>query len=226
MNNYTIKPLCLGHILRPKNNMIYQSEDNSKIQFPLIAYYAEWGNHKILIDTGGAAPDGKRWMPYTRTVGESMEAQLKKIRVRPEEIDAVILTHLHWDHAGNNQLFPNAKFYVQSKEAADLHKPGVDTALVEKTPYTLIYGDTDLFPGVRLVLAPGHSPGMQCVLIQTAQGEVMLTGDLLPLYENWESKMPNGVLYDLDVINSSILKVSRLCSRILPGHDSKVFEPI
>jgi glyoxylase-like metal-dependent hydrolase (beta-lactamase superfamily II) len=206
--------------------MIYQSEDNSKIQFPLIAYYAEWGNHKILIDTGGAAPDGKRWMPYTRTVGESMEAQLKKIRVRPEEIDAVILTHLHWDHAGNNQLFPNAKFYVQSKEAADLHKPGVDTALVEKTPYTLIYGDTDLFPGVRLVLAPGHSPGMQCVLIQTAQGEVMLTGDLLPLYENWESKMPNGVFYDLDVINSSILKVSRLCSRILPGHDSKVFEPI
>ncbi|MGD9154031.1 MAG: N-acyl homoserine lactonase family protein [Bacillota bacterium] len=226
MINYTIKPLCLGHILRPKNNMIYQSEDNSKIQFPLIAYYAEWGNHKILIDTGGAAPDGKRWMPYTRTVGESMEAQLKKIRVRPEEIDAVILTHLHWDHAGNNQLFPNAKFYVQSKEAADLHKPGVDTALVEKTPYTLIYGDTDLFPGVRLVLAPGHSPGMQCVLIQTAQGEVMLTGDLLPLYENWESKMPNGVFYDLDVINSSILKVSRLCSRILPGHDSKVFEPI
>ena len=195
---YKITPLCLGHIQRPKTNMIYQCGDSAIQDFPLIAFYLENDEHKIMVDTGGTAPDGKKWMPYQRSDNESMEAQLAAIRVDPKEIDTVILTHLHWDHAGNNTLFPNAIFYA--------------------------HGDTILFPGIRLVLTPGHSKGSQCVIVDTIDGEVGITGDLIPTYENWEAdpKIPNGGNYDIEIITKSVEKIGHLCKKILPGHDNKV----
>ena len=56
---YKITPLCLGHIQRPKTNMIYQCGDSAIQDFPLIAFYLENDEHKIMVDTGGTAPDGK-----------------------------------------------------------------------------------------------------------------------------------------------------------------------
>ena len=222
---YKITPLCLGHIQRPKTNMIYQCGDSSIQDFPLIAFYLENDEHKIRVDTGGTAPDGKKWMPYQRSDNESMEAQLAAIRVDPKEIDTVILTHLHWDHAGNNTLFPNAIFYAQRFECENLEQPGVDVFEVSKTVYMPVDGDTILFPGIRLVLTPGHSRGSQCVIVDTIDGEVGITGDLIPTYENWEAdpKIPNGGNYDIEIITKSIEKIGHLCKKILPGHDNKVF---
>ena len=221
---YKITPLCLGHIQRPKTNMIYQCGDSAIQDFPLIAFYLENDEHKIMVDTGGTAPDGKKWMPYQRSDNESMEAQLAAIRVDPKEIDTVILTHLHWDHAGNNTLFPNAIFYAQRFECENLEQPGVDVFEVSKTVYMPVDGNTILFPGIRLVLTPGHSRGSQCVIVDTIDGEVGITGDLIPTYENWEAdpKIPNGGNYDIEIITKSIEKIGHLCKKILPGHDNKV----
>ena len=226
MDTYKIIPLCLGHIQRPRSNMVYGCGDDTVTTYPLISYYIEGNGHKIIVDTGGTAPDGEKWMPYERKSNESMEMQLKKIDVDPMDIDTVILTYLHWDHAGNNGLFANAKFYVQRLECADLNQPGVDTAVVSKTSYIPVDGDKELYPGIRLILAPGHSAGMQCVLVSAGQGRYLLTGDLIPLYENWEAdpKIPNGGMYDLEVITESIRKVEKICDHILPGHDNIVFE--
>lgn len=226
MDTYKIIPLCLGRIWRPRSNMVYGSGDDTVTAYPLISYYIEGNGHQIIVDTGGTAPNGEKWMPYERKSDEGMEAQLKKTGVDPGDIDTVILTHLHWDHAGNNGLFANAKFYVQRLECEDLNRPGVDTAVVSKTSYIPVDGDKELYPGIRLILAPGHSAGMQCVLVSVAQGRYLLTGDLIPLYENWEAdpKIPNGGMYDLEVITESIRKVEKICDQILPGHDGRVFE--
>lgn len=225
MSIYKVIPLCLGHIQRPKTNMVYNCGDTTLTDFPLISYYLESAEHKIIVDTGGTAPDGKKWMPYQRRDQESMESQLAAIHVDPKDIDTVILTHLHWDHAGNNELFTNAKFYVQKKECEDFHQPGVDAEVVARTEYTLVDGDVELYPGIQLILAPGHSPGMQCVLVSTDSGKKMIMGDLIPMYENWEAepKIPNGGFYDLEVIRNSVKKTAGLCDEILPGHDHKVF---
>ena len=188
--------------------------------------------HKILVDTGGAQPDGVKWQPYYRTERESLDQALQDIGVSPEEIDMVILTHLHWDHASNNRLFPRARFIVQKKEYDYLMapepevKPGYDLSRVLKTKYELVDGDSDIIPGISVVLAPGHSAGMQCVVVETRAGKYILGGDLITLFENWEAKphVPNGVHYDLKTILESLDKIDRIQGAVLPGHDQEVFD--
>jgi len=201
------------------------------MEFTLMAYYLESDRYKILVDTGGTPPDGKRWQPYSRLEGESLDQALAAIGVAPEDIDTVILTHLHWDHASNNHLFPKARFFVQRKEYDYLTAPepavknGFDPDLVMKTNYEFIDGDCEIVEGVSVVLTPGHSAGMQCVVVETTAGKYVLGGDLITLFVNWEAipHIPNGVCYDLDLMVKSMEKVDKLHGTVLPGHDEKVF---
>ena len=232
MNNYTIQPLRLGTIRRKKEIMPYQSSITNILDFPLIAYYLEGASRKVLVDTGGVPPGGINWQPYIRLENEALDKALQNIGVSCEEIDIVILTHLHWDHASNNHLFPKARFMVQKREydyvraPASEIKPGYDIELVLKNEYELIDGDCDIIPGISVVLAPGHSVGMQCVVIETKAGKYILGGDLITLLENWKAKprIPSGIFYDLNVMLESLAKIDRIHGRVLPGHDPEVFK--
>jgi N-acyl homoserine lactone hydrolase len=234
VETYVIKPLRLGTIIRKKEPMSYKCDDASVQPFPLISYYLESENHKIIVDTGGDEPDGVKWMPYTRTEDESLENALGKIGVRCENIDIVILTHLHWDHCCNNHLFPNARFIVQKKEYDFLFSPELQNIkgylkdLMLQTKYELVDGDKEIVDGISVALAPGHSPGMQCVLVTTAAGLYVLGGDLITLFENWEAvpHIPDGVYYNFESMLKSLDKIDALCKSggtVLPGHDQKVF---
>jgi len=231
MDYYTIRPLRLGTIRRKKGNMSHNCGISDVMDFPLISYYVEGADHKILVDTGGTPPDGVKWQPYSRTEKESLDQALHNIAVSPEEIDTVILTHLHWDHASNNHMLPNARFIVQKKEYDYLLAPepevkeGYELDLVLKTEYKLVDGDTDVIPGISVVLAPGHSAGMQCVVVETRAGKYILGGDLITLFENWEAEphIPNGVFYDLNIMLESVEKIDRINGIVLPGHDQEVF---
>jgi glyoxylase-like metal-dependent hydrolase (beta-lactamase superfamily II) len=231
MNNYIIRPLRLGTISRKKENMSYGCGVTDIIDFPLISYYLEGAGHKIIVDTGGSPPDGVKWQPYHRTENECLGKSLQSIGVSPEEIDIVILTHLHWDHASNNHIFPNAQFIVQKKEYDYLTAPqpeikvGYELDLVLQTKYELVDGDTNIVPGIHVVLAPGHSTGMQCVVVDTRAGKYILGGDLITLFENWEAEphVPNGIFYDLNIMLESLEKIDRLNGIVLPGHDQEVF---
>jgi N-acyl homoserine lactone hydrolase len=231
MDYYTIQPLRLGTIRRKKENMSYKCGVVDIINFPLISYYLEGASQKIIVDTGGTPPDGVKWQPYFRTENESLDKALHNIGVSPEEIDIVILTHLHWDHASNNCLFPKARFIVQKQEYDYLITPepeakeGYDLGLVLKTEYELVDGDGTVIPGISVVLAPGHSAGMQCVVVETRAGKYILGGDLVTLFENWEAEphIPNGVYYDLNVMLESLEKIDGIHGIVLPGHDQEVF---
>jgi len=231
MDNYTIRPLRLGTIRRKKENMSYKCGVTEIFDFPLISYYLEGASHKIVVDTGGTPPDGVKWQPYFRTENEYLDKALQVLGVLPEDIDIVILTHLHWDHASNNDLFPKARFIVQKKEYDYLIAPepvvkeGYDLDLVLKTEYELIDGDNTVISGISVVLAPGHSIGMQCVVVETRAGKYILGGDLITLFENWEAEphIPNGVFYDLNTILESLEKINRIDGIVLPGHDQEVF---
>jgi glyoxylase-like metal-dependent hydrolase (beta-lactamase superfamily II) len=231
MDYYTIRPLRLGTIKRKKENMSYKCGVSDIIDFPLISYYVEGAGHRILVDTGGTPPDGVRWQPYFRTENESLDNALNNIGVSPEDIDIVVLTHLHWDHASNNHLFPDARFIVQQKEYDYLTAPepevkaGYEPNLILRTEYELVDGDVDIIPGISVILAPGHSAGMQCVVIETRTGKYILGGDLVTLFENWEARphIPNGVFHDLNTMLESLDKIDRIRGTVLPGHDQEVF---
>jgi N-acyl homoserine lactone hydrolase len=231
MNNFSIRPLRLGTIRRKKENMSYQCGVKEVMDYPLISYYLEGAGQKIIVDTGGSPPDGVKWQPYFREENESLDKALNGIGVSTGEIDTVILTHLHWDHASNNNLFPTARFIVQKKEydyvvaLEPRVKGGYDLDLLLGTEYECVDGDCSVIPGVSVVLAPGHSTGMQCVVVETRGGKFILGGDLITLFENWEAEppIPNGVYYDLDLIQQSLEKIGRIQGTVLPGHDQEVF---
>ena len=237
MPKYTITPLHLGDITRPRSNMIFGYDGKEVLDFPLIAYYLD-GERKILVDTGGSAPDsaqGRKVAPYIRTPEQELEAALGNIGVSAQDVEYVVFTHLHWDHAGNSNLFPNAKFICQKIEYEsltdpDCEKTGYDLEYVLGFDYELVDGDVELFDGVSVITAPGHTRGMQCVAVDTGYGKVVLTGDLVTLRASLKYDPPrfNALLFNdsaVGIAQTSLDKVLAISKLVLPGHDAEVFAP-
>jgi glyoxylase-like metal-dependent hydrolase (beta-lactamase superfamily II) len=112
-----------------------------------------------------------------------LENRLRSLGIAPEDVSVVINTHLHWDHCCGNSLFPGARFIVQKKEIEHAENPipsqysQYEAFQLGLTPpwvstggqFETVDGDCELFPGLRLLLLPGHTPGFQGVRVDTAQ---------------------------------------------------------
>lgn len=234
MGKYQIFPLHVGDIVRDNTNMMYMVEPGKKITIPLLAWLLFDGEHYRLVDTGGTPADGVHYMPYTQAPGCTLEEQLSGHGVSPQEIDTVILTHLHWDHAGNNGLFPHAAFYVQKREleyAANplkIQRGAYNYPLIAQTQYKLIDGAQELMDGISVIPTPGHSPGSQSVLVDTARGTYIIAGDLICLYDCMERDpmIINGLHTDLFEYYDSLERVAQTGFPVLPGHEPKILEHI
>lgn len=232
MRHFSIYPLYVGDITRQKSNMAYLQEPGVLVDFPLICWYITDGVHKIMVDTGGRAPDG-RWQPYRRAPEQDLPFVLSQLGVCPGDITDVILTHLHWDHAGNNHIFTNARFYVQRRELEEAANPPIklfagsyDNEAIFQTNYVALDGDCTILDGVQVITTPGHSMGSQSVVIDTAAGIHLITGDLIALYECYEHvpMFVNGIHIDLREYYQSLERVKQIGGAILPGHDYKVLQ--
>jgi len=233
MGKYKIYPLHLGTITRPKSQLVATDKSGLVIDIPILAWYVTDGEHKILIDTGGTPPDGVHFMPYVRPEEQSLEASLNRLGVATDEIDTVILTHLHWDHGGCMTIFPKAKFYVQRSElhyAIDplpTQKGNYDLRRVFAVDYEILDGDCEVLDGISVVLSPGHSNGHQCVIVNTEAGPYLVLGDMVNLLEAWEADPPiaNGYHVSLLDYHNSFKKLKKLkVSYVLAGHDPTVLE--
>jgi N-acyl homoserine lactone hydrolase len=234
MSSIKIHPLRLGTITRHNNVFAYWLEPKTIIDAPLIAWYIEGSNKKILVDTGGGDPlkMSTRFQPYRRENDESLENALQKVGVRLDDIDIVVATHLHWDHSGGNDLFPKAKIILQSEELRTARSPlpaqehGYVKRLVEDVNYTVISGDQKIADGVQVMLTPGHSYGMQGVLVEAAERRYFIAGDTYGLFRNLASDPPliSGIYVDMRMYYESVAKISKLDAFILPGHDVRVFD--
>jgi Zn-dependent hydrolases, including glyoxylases len=211
---------------------------------PCIAFLLKNESKTILVDTG---PGAKSRAPQYYIAEEKREHlladELARVGVDPAAIDTVILTHLHNDHVGGAYIFPNATFYVQEVELKEavwptirFQRPYYDINLRGKRPswteildrMEVLKGDADIVPAVSVVLLPGHTPGMQGVLVDTSDGKYLIASDLVPLFENWEplgqNPLPNSNLYDLRDYYNSFDRMVAIGAKVLPGHDPKVFE--
>lgn len=235
MSLYKVTPLCLGYLTRPKKNFFMGYEGDDKHEYPICAYYLE-GEHKILVDTGGCAVDAPRGIgaqPYTRTPEQELPAQLAAAGVSVDEIEYVIFTHLHWDHAYNNDLFPKATFICQKKELDFLKDPDTDkigyvAEDVLKYDYQTVDGDVEIFSGINALLTPGHTVGGQCLIVDTAEGKVVLTGDTITLRESFlqDPPMPNGLYHSeeerLQLLDAAA-RIAAITKVIYPGHEPGLF---
>lgn len=113
-------------------------------------------------------------------------------------IDIVVNTHLHFDHCGNNHLFAGKPIYVQQRELDDVHanddytiREWVDAPDIRYVP---IEGEYRLLPDIRLVPAPGHSNGMQVVVIETGGRPIIIGGDVAVWFGELDKPSSEGQL--------------------------------
>ena len=118
MKEWRIVPLYLGRGPRDKSFVTYRKDPGVKIEIGFLAFLLICGEEKMLVDTGPPVPEKMApfHKPYSQSAEQTMEAQLARFHTRPEEIQVVINTHLHWDHCYRNSLFTRASFYVQKRE--------------------------------------------------------------------------------------------------------------
>jgi glyoxylase-like metal-dependent hydrolase (beta-lactamase superfamily II) len=209
-------------------------------------WYIEGADLKILVDTGydpsSTGPLSARdvlakhgFSLWTEARPEwTVHRQLAKVGVSPEDIDVVILTHCHFDHIGNNLLFPNAKFIVQRDELIwALHPPEWAQFYYAEFGYNLlelgnrlcpIEGDLKITEGIWVKRLGGHTPGSQAVLITTDTGRVCLAGDLLYFYKNWELNWPVGSYFNLRELMNAYDWMRSNADIVIPQHDWRFFE--
>ncbi|HKN98699.1 MAG TPA: N-acyl homoserine lactonase family protein [Pseudonocardiaceae bacterium] len=191
------------------------------------AYYV-WlvvsGDHAVLVDTGMGA--GADRVPGLHR-GPSVATGLRALGVSPESVDTVVLTHLHYDHAGGVRDFPNARYLLQRSELDGL----TDTWLVDPSDVdyllgsnrlTLVDGDADVLPGVTVHHVGGHTPGTQVVRVLTAQGHLVVASDAAHFHENISRRRPGPLTHSVPDAIRAFERVTELADGrhlILPGHD-------
>jgi len=183
----------------------------------------------ILVDTGiGELPD--LYKPYYKVQREqTLEKSLAKEGLTANDITMVINTHLHMDHCGNNHLFKNAKFIVQKIELEYAYKPdrfqkgGYIEELFSNLNFSTISGDSEIVPGISVILTSGHTPGHQSVVVDaqiTEQGNIYVyCGDEVPLHENLKKRNITGILYNQVKSLEAIDRIRGMDAEYIYSHD-------
>lgn len=185
----------------------------------------------ILVDTGiGELPEKhRRFHTIKRKTDQTLKRQLQRHSLRPEDIDMVVNTHLHFDHCGNNSAFGNAKFYVQADELRYAYDPDrfQRTAYIREPldvggDYVPSHGRYQLTDDIVLIPTPGHSIGHQSVIIKYEEKSFVYCGDAAPLRENLEKRNIPGVLYRSDQALESIDKLRDIKDAVyVYSHDNE-----
>jgi N-acyl homoserine lactone hydrolase len=169
----------------------------------------------ILVDSGVGGPD--RWLTDWRVVNRSVADALREQDLVPGDVRAVVNTHLHFDHCGQNAVFKHAPFYVQRTELDRARRESrelTDWFDFAGARFELLDGDAEIAPGVRTVATPGHTVGHQSVRVD-GDGAELLIGDAAytpRLYTDPEGiELPRGQAADPDAWRASLkrLKASR-----------------
>jgi N-acyl homoserine lactone hydrolase len=144
-------------------------------RMPVNVHVIDHPDGRVLVDTG---------MTELHPAVADMDPRLRPLDAQGFDIGGVgmvVNTHLHFDHCGGNRLFAGVPTYVQRRELEDARtkdpytiREWVDAPGVTYAP---VDGELELLPGIRLVPAPGHTPGSQIVVVDTREGRVVIAGD-------------------------------------------------
>ncbi len=189
MAEYKIHVLKVADFSVPLTMLSLVGDLNSLITGPVFIWYIEGGGKKILMDAGVAAPDSQgltHGFPVSGGGEEGIRNALASVGTTPEEIDILVLSHLHIDHCSEATLFKNSRILVQKREWETAFNPIptmraiYDASMfspLEQMDLAIIDGDYDIADGVRALLAPGHTQGNMGLAVSTAIGTVVLAGD-------------------------------------------------
>jgi N-acyl homoserine lactone hydrolase len=176
----TITPVCVADLLAEGERM------------PVYVHVIDHPDARVLVDTG---------MTELHPAVADLDPRLRPLSEQDFDlagIDIVVNTHLHFDHCGGNHLFAGRPFYVQRRELDDARseddytiREWVDAPGVQYVP---VDGELELLPGLRLVPAPGHSRGMQVVVVETGGRPLIVGGDVAVWFGELDEPQTEGQL--------------------------------
>jgi N-acyl homoserine lactone hydrolase len=230
-----------------KSTFLWGMQAGQTVDSPIIIWVisGSWGT--LLMDTGSGEPDwvSAHHRPFLRSPDQQPALALDAAGVDAAAIETILLSHLHYDHCSNNDLFPRARFVAHRSEVAYASDPfPVHAEVYEATSagYTppwsntasridAVDGDVELAPGVQAIHLPGHAPGLMGLVVQGETRRYVLVGDHCSLLENWEGvgghrHVPSRTYVNLADYYRSYEKVERLDATVLPGHDIRVMDQV
>ena len=214
MSEFTITSLCIGELYLPQGGGTVHRD-------PIHCWLVRGQGRNILVDSGMTeiATVTARLKVEGWGGGHAPLAQaLAEEGLVPADIDTVVLTHLHFDHADNLDLFPDACVIVQRAELmaavdpvpsqrAFYWKSTINNLIARKRPgqLRLIEGDAELMPGFNLLFVPSHTEGMQVPVVKTAKGQAAIASDLGDHYRYWFPADPRATATPQRSLSDSFL---------------------
>ncbi|MGA3175111.1 MAG: N-acyl homoserine lactonase family protein [Syntrophorhabdales bacterium] len=194
----------------------------------------------VVVDsgTGVTLAEKKKLKNYVNPV-----EMLKRVGANESNVKKVIITHIHFDHVGGVEMFPkafpDAKFYVQKKEfdfwiknpigkrppfagITDPYGNKTLADLVKAGRGVLVDGDTNIMPGIDVILAPGHTVGLQAVVVNTEKGKAIVASDCAHIARSFKEDIPSCLITDMVGWMKTYDKLRGITSLdlIFPGHDT------
>jgi glyoxylase-like metal-dependent hydrolase (beta-lactamase superfamily II) len=226
------------HARRASENFIGGDPHDGPMPLDYFVWLVRSAERVIVVDTGfSAATAAKRAREHLRCPAEG----LKLLGADARAVRDVVITHLHYDHVGNFELFPAATFHLQDLEmryATGRHMGQQvfrgafeveDVVGMVRRVYAgrvrFQDGDAEIAPGVSLHLIGGHTMGLQVVRVMTKRGWVVLASDASHFYANMEQQRPFPIVYSLGDMIEGYRRLHELAdspAHIVPGHDPLV----
>lgn len=201
-------------------------------------WVAQRSDRVFVVDTGfGEEAARQRQRQLLRKPADGVKA----LGIDPAAVEDVVITHLHYDHAGTLDAFPKARFHIQDREMAFatgrcMCHPAMRHAFAVEDITTLVRhlyagrvafhdGDEELAAGFSVHRIGGHTAGIQCVRVLTRRGHVVLASDTSHLYANMEQGRPFPIVYNVAEMLEGHKRLHQLAAspqHIVPGHDPLV----
>ena len=221
-----------------RDSFIFDDDHDSPHPMDYFIWLLRRGDEVILVDTGYDHEEAARRGRPVRL--DPVEA-LAPFGVTRESVGRIIVTHLHYDHAGGLRCFPNATLHLQAAEMAYATGPCMCHGALQ-APFTAEHvceairrlysgrvvfhdGDGEVAEGVTVHRIGGHSRGLQAVRVRTEAGWLCLASDAAHYYENFQSEKPFPIVVDLGDMLQGFRTLRGLASDetlIVPGHDPEV----
>jgi 4-pyridoxolactonase len=173
--------LDTGTLRMDRSQVMWNAPGGELLEIPTGGVLIEHDAGLILADTGMDVAHARKHLAFMQpeqTSGQTISAQLELCGFRPSDVDTLVNSHLHFDHAGANRQFPGARVIVHERELAQAREPapferlaysdrGWDHESARLEPFA---GDYEVVSGVRLFETPGHSAGHCSLLVEARAG--------------------------------------------------------